>query len=97
MHPASKPERSLLLHGAGLAMLGLAWFLGHLLVAIGFGHAGHEPAVAYPLALITFLMASAGVALAVMGPRLFHRVIVADRWLPHVPATFREQKPEDRA
>jgi hypothetical protein len=96
MHPASKPERSLLLHGAGLAMLGLAWLLGHMLVAIGLGRAGHEPAVAYPLALITFLMASAGVALTAMGPRLFHRVIVADRWLPHVPATFREQKSEDR-
>lgn len=97
MHPANKPTRSRLLHFAGLVVVAAAWFLGRRLAAIGIGHVGHEPAVAYPLALLTFLMASAGVALTVMGPRLFHRVVVADRWLPHVPATFQEQKPEDRA
>jgi hypothetical protein len=86
------------LRGAGLALLGLAWISGHALVAIAAGHAGHEPPWAYLLALATFLPASAGTAFAVMGPRLFRKVIVADRWLPHVPATFRDQeKAEDEA
>ncbi|WP_454883958.1 hypothetical protein [Sphingomonas oryzagri] len=93
---ADKPARSRLLHGAGLAVLALAWFAGHILAAIGIAHAGHEPAIAYLLALLTFLLASAGVALTAMGPRLFRRVVVANRWLPHVPAAFQEQKPEDR-
>lgn len=83
--------QSRLLHGAGVIVLGLAWLSGYELDWVGAGHAGHEPALAYPLALLTFLLASAGTALAVMGPRLFRRVVVADRWLPHVPATFREK------
>ena len=95
MPPVAISTRSRLLHGAGLVVLALAWFAGHALV--GFGHAGHEPAVAYLLALLAFPMASAGAALTVMGPRLFDRVVVADRWSPHVPATFHEPQPEDRA
>jgi hypothetical protein len=85
------PVRSLALHGAGVAVLGLAWISGRALEAIGFGHAGHEPASVYLLALVTFLLASSGTALATMGPRLFRKVVVADRWLPHVPAAFRER------
>ena len=80
-----------LLHASGLILLGLGWDSGHMLVTIGRGHAGHEPALAYPLALVTFLLGSAGAALGVMGPRLFRKVVVADRWLPHVPAAFRER------
>jgi len=85
-------------HGAGLILLGLAWAGGHDLVSVAAGHAGHEPALAYLLALATFLPASAGTAFATMGPRLFRKVVVADRWLPHVPATFRDpDKAEDQA
>lgn len=89
--------QSRLLHGAGMIVLGLAWACGRALAAIGWGHAGHEPALAYLLALLTFLMASAGTAFTVMGPRLFRKVVVADRWLPHVPLAFREHdKAEDQ-
>lgn len=88
--------QSRLLHGAGLVVLGLAWLSGRELDLIGASHVGHEPALAYLLALTTFLLASAGTAFAVMGPRLFHKVMVADRWLPHVPLAFRE-KDDDAA
>ena len=84
-------KRSRLLHGAGLLLLGLAWAVERALAALEAGHAGHEPAAAYPLALATFLLGSVGTALAVMGPRLFRKVVVADRWSPHVPAGFRRQ------
>jgi hypothetical protein len=83
-------KQSRLLHGVGLILLGLAWASGYALATIGAGHAGHEPALAYLLALPTFLLTSAGTAFAVMGPRLFRKVVVADRWLPHVPLAFRE-------
>jgi len=96
MDRITAPARPWQLHGAGLILLGLAWASGHALVAIAAGHAGHEPALAYLLALATFLPASVGAAFAVMGPRLFRKVVVADRWLPHVPATFHDQeKAED--
>jgi hypothetical protein len=98
MDRITDPARSLLLHGAGLGLLGLAWISGRSLAAIGLTHGGHEPASVYALALITFLLASAGTALAAMGPRLFRKVMVADRWLPHVPSTFRElDKGKDHA
>ncbi|MBA2936251.1 hypothetical protein HZF05_19390 [Sphingomonas sp. CGMCC 1.13654] len=87
-----------LLHGGGVILFMMAGASEHGLAAIGLGHAGHEPPLAYLLALATFLLASAGVALAVMGPRLFRKVVVADRWLPHVPAAFREHhKAEDQS
>lgn len=86
-------KRSRLLHGAGLILLALACMAGWALEA-----AGPHRAIDYPLALLTFLPASAGVALAIMGPRLFGKVVVADRWLPHVPVAFRElDKDEDAA
>lgn len=84
-------------HATGLILLGFAWAGGHDLVAVAAGHAGHEPPLAYLLALATFLLASAGTAFAAMGPRLFRKVIVADRWLPHVPASFHApDKADDR-
>jgi len=90
-------KQSRLLHGAGVIVLGFAWLSGDELDMIGAGHAGHAPALAYLLALLTFLLASAGTAFAVMGPRLFRKVVVADRWLPHVPLAFREHdKAEDQ-
>jgi hypothetical protein len=75
---------------AGLAVLALAFLAGRQLVAIGIGRSGHEPAIAYLLALLTFAGASVGAALATMGSGLIARVTVAERWLPHVPAAFRE-------
>lgn len=80
-------KRSWLLHCAGLALLALAWFSGWALEV-----AGPHRAVDYPLALLTFLLASAGVAFVALGPRLFRKVMVADRWLPHVPSAFREHE-----
>jgi hypothetical protein len=88
-------KQSRLLHGAGMIVLGLAWLSGDELDGIGAGHVGHEPALAYLLALVTFLLASIGVALGVMGPHLFRKVLVADRWLPHVPLAFREHDKAD--
>lgn len=88
-------RRSRLLHGAGLLLLGLACAVGRVLTIVEAGCSGHEPAAAYPLALVTFLLGSSGVTLAVSGPRLFRKVVVADRWLPHVPIAFREQDKDE--
>lgn len=75
-------------HLAGFAVLAIAWASGHALVAAGAGHARHEPARVYLLALSTFLLASAGVALAAMGQRLFAKVTISRLWLSHIPTGF---------
>jgi hypothetical protein len=75
-------------HLSGLAALAIAWASGHALITAGAGHAGHEPARVYLLALSTFLLASAGTALATMGRRLFAQVAISRLWLSHIPAGF---------
>ena len=85
------PAADWLIRVAGLALLALAALCGHRLVTLGIGHAEHEPVLAYGLALVTFLSASAGAALTALGQRLTGRVIVAERWLPHVPIAFCEE------
>jgi hypothetical protein len=76
------------LHLGGVLILAIAWLSMRALMAVA--RTENEPALAYLLALTTFLLASSGLALAVMGRRLFQKVIVSDRWLPHVPAGFAE-------
>ena len=81
------PER-VSLHIGGMLILAIAWLSMRALMDAA--RSGNEPALAYLLALTTFLLASSGTALAVMGRRLFQKVIVSDRWLPHVPIGFVE-------
>jgi hypothetical protein len=76
------------LHLGGLLVLAIAWL--SLRAMMDVARPGNEPALTYLLALTTFLLASSGMALAVMGRRLFQKVIVSDRWLPHVPIGFVE-------
>lgn len=78
----------MLLHLGGLLVLAIAWL--SLRAMTDVARPGNEPALAYLLASTTFLLASSGMALAVMGRRLFQKVIVSDRWLPHVPIGFVE-------
>jgi hypothetical protein len=75
----------------GVATLLVACLSGHRLAEIGIGRSGHEPPIAYVLALITFIGGSIGVTLATFGRRLTAKVMVADRWLPHVPIAFRQE------
>lgn len=83
------------LHLGGVLTLAAAWFSMRALT--GVARPGNEPALAYLLAFTTFLLASSGMALAVMGRRLFQKVIVSDRWSPHVPIAFVEAKAPDDA
>jgi hypothetical protein len=75
-----KTISDLLLRLGGLALLALAAVDGLRLMAIGAGHEGQEPARVYLLALIGFLLASAGSALLVNGRRLFDRIAVSGHW-----------------
>jgi hypothetical protein len=70
------------LRPAGLMLLIVAWRAGHLLAAVGVGHTSHQPALAYALALLVFICGTSGTALALLGPHLFDRIVVARRWLP---------------
>ncbi|WBO21169.1 hypothetical protein [Sphingomonas abietis] len=83
-------------HLAGLVVLAAAWASGHALVSAGMGHAGHEPARVYMLALTTFLLASAGVALATMGQGLFGQVVISRLWLSFIPADFKDVRQRDQ-
>ncbi len=75
-------------HLFGIALLTAAWFGLRLMMAVTIGRGGHDPAIVYLLAALTFLSASVGAAFSIMGPRLFDTVVVADKWLAHVPAGF---------
>lgn len=70
-------------HGMGLVMLALAWTGTRGLLAIKPSDVGHEPAIAYLLALVTFLLASGGLALTMLGRQVLRRIVVAESWLPH--------------
>jgi hypothetical protein len=69
---------------AGALLLAGTLFVARDLEAIGFGRAGHEPAIAYLLALLAFSGGTLGVALAVFGRHLFDPVPVAERWVSHL-------------
>ena len=58
-------------------MLGLAWVCGHALWSLRGGAPG---AGAFLFALTSFLTASFGSALLIVGPHLFDKVEVSERW-----------------
>lgn len=62
----------------GVAALGLAWFGGHELWRLH----GTDPLgpLMFLLALITFLAASAGSAMLIVGPHLLDEVEISRRW-----------------
>lgn len=66
---------------AGLVLLVSAWMAGGWLRALVAGQSGRDAtAPQLLLAALVFLSASAGMALAVMGPALWEMVTVPDRW-----------------
>jgi len=70
--------RGLSIRMSGLAVLGLSWACGHGLWLL---HGERSPgAVVFLLALVTFLSASAGGAMLILGPHLFDKVEVSERW-----------------
>jgi len=71
-----------LLRLAGIALLGLAWGAAYGLRQRALAGPASQDSVAYLLALLGFVFASTGVALAVMGARLFDRIEIAARWRP---------------
>jgi hypothetical protein len=68
----------------GILLLSGTIFVARGLEAIGYGRAGHEPALAYCLALLAFAGGTIGVALAAFGRHLLDPVPVADRWVSHL-------------
>jgi hypothetical protein len=70
--------RGLSIRGFGLAVLGLSWACGHALWLL---HGESSPGVAaFLLAMTAFLSASTGSAMLVLGPHLFDKVEVSERW-----------------
>jgi hypothetical protein len=69
---------------AGLLLLAGTVFAARALEAIGFGRAGHEPFLAYLLALLVFAGGTIGVALTLFGRHLLDPVPVAERWVSHL-------------
>ena len=70
--------RGLSIRVVGLAVLGLSRTSGHALWLL---HGGRSPGVAaFLLALATFLCASIGSAMLIVGPHLFDKVEVSARW-----------------
>ncbi|MEO9130928.1 MAG: hypothetical protein ABI240_06935 [Sphingomonas sp.] len=69
--------RGLSIRACGLVMLGLGWASGHALWLLH----GRAPGVGvFLFALATFLTASLGSAMLVVGPHLFDKVEVSERW-----------------
>jgi len=70
--------RGLSIRVLGLAVLGLSWTCGHALWLL---HGERSPgAAAFLLALATFLSASTGAAMLIIGSHLFDKVEVSARW-----------------
>lgn len=83
-------SRGLSIRVFGLAMLGLSWTCGHALWQL---HGDASPGVAaFLLALLTFLSASIGSAMLILGPHLFDKVEVSARW-----ARLAVDRDQDRA
>ncbi len=74
----------LAIRAAGLAVLGLSWLCGHELWRL---HDSAVSVVMFLLALMTFLTASAGSAMLILGRYLFAEIEVSRRWarLPVAP------------
>ncbi len=71
------PLLGLSTRAAGLAVLGLCWLCGDELWRL---HGATIGVMTFLLALVTFLTASAGTAMAVLGSYLFAEVEVSRRW-----------------
>jgi hypothetical protein len=70
--------RGLPIRMSGLAVLALCWTCGHGLWLL---HGERAPGIAaFLLALATFLSASTGSAMLILGPHLFDKVEVSVRW-----------------
>jgi hypothetical protein len=70
--------RGLSIRAFGLAILGLSWACGHTLWLL---QGEKAPGVgAFLLALASFLTASIGSAMLIVGPHLFDKVEVSARW-----------------
>ena len=66
------------IRAAGLATLGLSWICGHELWRL---HSmDGTSALTFFLALVTFLAASAGSAMLIVGEHLFDEVEISQRW-----------------
>lgn len=76
----------------GLAVLGLSWLCGHELWHL---HGSTVSVVTFLLALMTFLTASAGSAMLILGRYLLAEVEVSRRWarLPVTPTPPRGEGP----
>jgi hypothetical protein len=69
--------RGLSIRACGLVLLGPGWGCGHALWLLH----GQAPGVgAFLFALATFLTASFGTAMLIVGPHLFDKVEVSERW-----------------
>jgi hypothetical protein len=72
------PFSGISIRAGGLASLGLSWLCGRELWLL---HSTNVLSfLMFLLALMTFLAASAGSAMLIVGPHLFDEVEVADRW-----------------
>ena len=75
-HRASGP----LLRIGGAVLLLLAYACGRALRAHAIAGGAEDDALAYLLALLTFLCATSGAALLFVGRHLFDRIEIAERW-----------------
>lgn len=83
-HSLLSPLLSIAMRAGGVAALGLAWLCGHELWRY---HAERQiSAAAFLLALATFLIATLGSAMLIVGPHLFDQVEVSGRWTRRTPA-----------
>jgi hypothetical protein len=74
------------LRAAGLVLLAIAYWTGTALFDRFAGSLVHPP-LEYLLAVVTFVCASAGSAMTVMGHHLFDQVEVSSRWARRAPPT----------
>jgi hypothetical protein len=70
----------ILLRLGGLGLLGLAWAVAHILRQRAMAGPLTGQPIAYLLAMLMFVFASAGAALAFVGSHLFDKIDVAARW-----------------
>jgi hypothetical protein len=75
-----KAGANVLLRLAGVALLALAWAVGEALHRRALAGPVNGDVLAYLLAALTFVCATAGAALAVMGSHIFDQIEIAARW-----------------
>jgi hypothetical protein len=95
MKANAKPAYFVVLRPIGAALLLTAYPLSAYAVAVGKGHAGHEPAIIYALSLLIFVCVSAGAALTIHGRHLFGRIAVSDQWVSRAPPIATMSRPSD--